>query len=89
MCLQCAADPGTEQGYCAECGCLIALYDGKPMCTPEECWCAKQPNVGDWHALADDYPPVSEKDWLATAAEVWPVWDEETGATQDRPQRSA
>jgi hypothetical protein len=67
MCLQCAADEGTEQGYCPVCGCLIALYDGKPMCTPEECWCIKQPNVAEWHSLADDPPTAST--WKAPTIE--------------------
>lgn len=53
MCLHCVADEGTEQGYCSVCGCLIAKYEGEMWCTPDRCWCVEQPNVGEWHALAD------------------------------------
>jgi hypothetical protein len=70
MCLQCAADKGTEQGYCRECGCLIALFDGQPMCTPDECWCLKQPDVGDWHTLREDEPPPPIRD-LETTVQAW------------------
>lgn len=66
MCLQCLADEGTERGYCAECGCLIALFDGEPMCTADECWCAKRPDVGDWHALGEAASPPH-------SAPVWPA----------------
>jgi hypothetical protein len=78
MCLRCAVDEGTEQGYCRECGCLIGLFEGEPLCTPDECWCAKQADVGDWHALRED---------VSASTGPLPTWAALLDCFEDGPER--
>lgn len=71
MCLLCVADEVPDPlKHCPTCGCPIVLIDGAYYCTPEECWCMEQPDVGEWHALRNpDEPPLppdwAEKTWEA------------------------
>jgi uncharacterized Zn finger protein (UPF0148 family) len=58
MCLLCVADEVPQPlQHCGVCGCPIVIYDGAFFCTPDECWCEKQPNMGEWHALSEEYDP--------------------------------
>lgn len=58
MCSKCLLDEGTFSGWCPVCGCAMGMIDGEPSCTEEKCWCMDQPDVADWHAMAEDYPPL-------------------------------
>jgi hypothetical protein len=59
--------------FCPECGCPFLLGDDESACTPAVCWCAKQPDAGDWHALADESLTLAELA-LPAAAEALPEW---------------
>jgi len=64
MCSKCVLDPGTFCGWCPVCGCALGTIDGKTLCTEEECWCVKQPDVGDWHTLRDPDEKPLPPDWM-------------------------
>ncbi len=38
--------------FCRTCGCRF----DEGHCTPLKCWCEQQPDAGQWHALAGEYP---------------------------------
>ncbi len=58
MCSKCAVDEGTFFGWCLVCGCAMGLFQGELLCIPDKCWCEDQPDVGDWHTLAEDRPDL-------------------------------
>lgn len=82
MCSKCALDPGTFCGWCPVCGCAMGKVDGEDACMPGSCWCDKQPDVSDWHALRDDsepLPPIEDKEaWIDR---VLDCFDDGSGGT--------